>query len=548
MGAAMRAVDWSRTPLGPVAGWPPTLRTLVSALLESRIAMAIAWGPERRLFYNDDFRPLLGAEHPRALGAPWADVCPEWQGLGPELAQVGRGESSAVDRWYLPIDRAGRREHAWYSLSFSPIRDDAGAVGGVLAIAADATSRVQTERGLATLRELAACAAPAATPEKAAIGVAAALAANPTDVPFALIYAVDPDGRAAHRLAHVGLPGDCAAAPPHALLAAGAGWPLAEVLGGGAPVVIDDLAARFGELPGGVAPEPTRAAILLPLAGPSGRPSGVMIAGVSPRRDLDEDYRGFLELAAGHIATALGHARSREDQRAGAGLERTLEYSEKFTAMLGHDLRNPLNTIATAGQLLQRRATGPEISRPADRIVSAADRMSRMIAQLLDLAQVRVTGLALERRPLDLAELVGGVLDELSPLHPGARVDLVTTGALHGRWDGERIAQLLSNVAGNAVAHGAPGSPVRIELDGGDPRHVVIRIANRGAIPEDVMPTLFEPFRGVRQRREHTRGLGLGLYLSRAIVHAHRGQIAVHSTVDTGTRFEIELPRDAEPA
>jgi PAS domain-containing protein len=323
MGERMRAVDWSRTPLGPVASWPHSLRTALGMILGSRIAMAVAWGPERRLFYNDYYQPLLGAEHPRALGAPWREVCPElWHLLGPELARVGRGESCAIDSWYLPIDCGGRREHGWFSLSYSPIRDDTGGVGGVLAIAAETTGRVESERRLITLRALAA--SPGAdTVEQAALDAAAALAHNPTDVPFAVIYALAPDGRTAHRLAHVGLPADHAAAPLRAVLGAPAGWPLAEVVDGGA-VVLDDLPARFGELPGGSPAEPARAAILLPLAS-AGRVHGVLIAGISARRGLDHRYRAFLELVAGHIAAALGNARWHDDQRAAAAARQAAE-------------------------------------------------------------------------------------------------------------------------------------------------------------------------------------------------------------------------------
>ena len=342
MGAMMRAVDWSRTTLGPVASWPPSLRTMLSVMLESRIAMAIAWGPERRLFYNDHYQPILGAEHPHALGAPWAEVCPElWHLLGSELARVGRGEGCALDSWYLPLDRGGRREHCWFSMSYSPIRDETGEVGGVLVIAADATGRVDGERRLATLRELATHAAASTTLEQAGRDAAAALAHNPTDVPFALIYALDPDGRTAHRIAQVGLPDDCAAAPPRALLGSGAGlaagWPLARLVDGGAAIVIDDLPARFGALPGGPLPDPSRAAILLPLAS-SGRLHGVLIAGLSPRRGLDDRYRGFLELVAEHIATALGNARSQEDRRAAAAARRIVDAQRQRL----YDLLEPL--------------------------------------------------------------------------------------------------------------------------------------------------------------------------------------------------------------
>jgi len=234
-----------------------------------------------------------------------------------------------------------------------------------------------------------------------------------------------------------------------------------------------------------------------------------------------------------------------EQVRARDQLARTLEYNETFTAMLGHDLRNPLNAIATTAQLLQRRAVTPEIARPAARIVRSADRMARMITQLLDLARARTGGFKLERRPVDLAELCQLVLDELCEANPGARVEIATTGSLHGRWDGDRLAQVISNLAGNALEHGEPRSPVFVELDGRHPDAVSIRVENRGEIAPDVLPVLFDPFRGLGVRNERARGLGLGLYISKEIVTAHRGRIEVASG-EGGTCFEIELPKNAE--
>lgn len=234
--------------------------------------------------------------------------------------------------------------------------------------------------------------------------------------------------------------------------------------------------------------------------------------------------------------------------RARAELARTVEYNERFMAILGHDLRNPLNAILTTAQLLQRRAASEDIARPAARIVASGDRMRRMIDQLLDLARVRVTGgLRLVPGPVDLAALCRHVLDELRDAHPGARLELEADGALAGRWDGDRLAQVLSNLAGNAIEHGDPAAPVRVRLDGSDPDLARIRIENEGAIPEALLASLFDPFRDAVHRGRKPRGLGLGLYISREIITAHGGKLTARSSLRDGTCFQIELPKSVAP-
>jgi hypothetical protein len=194
MGALMRATDWSQTPFGPVEAWPQSLRTAVSIMLESRFAMVVAWGPDFRFFYNDRYRPVLGAKHP-ALGKACADIFPEvWPIIGPEFERVRRGEAFAIDDWYLPLERNGYPENCWFTLSYSPIRDESGGVGGLLAVVAETTGRVDSERRLATLRDLAQSAATVTSDIDACTNAATILERNQIDVPFALFYLTDAVG------------------------------------------------------------------------------------------------------------------------------------------------------------------------------------------------------------------------------------------------------------------------------------------------------------------------------------------------------------------
>ena len=156
MGALIRAKQWDATPLGPPEHWPQSLRTSLSIMLESRFAMVVAWGPDSRFFYNDPYRPVLGAKHPASLGMPGREIFPEvWDVVGPEFERVLRGQSFALDDWLLPLERNGYLENCWFTVSYSPIRDETGGVGGVLAVVAETTGRVEGERRLAILRDLA---------------------------------------------------------------------------------------------------------------------------------------------------------------------------------------------------------------------------------------------------------------------------------------------------------------------------------------------------------------------------------------------------------
>lgn len=155
MGALMRAVDWSVTPLGPVADWPQSLRTAVSICLASRFPMLIWWGPDLVMLYNDAYRPILGAmKHPAAMGQRGAACWPEiWDIIGPMLTGVlTHGEATWSEDQLLLLDRNGYVEECYFTFSYSAIRDESGGVGGVFTAVTETTARVLSERRLRTLR------------------------------------------------------------------------------------------------------------------------------------------------------------------------------------------------------------------------------------------------------------------------------------------------------------------------------------------------------------------------------------------------------------
>jgi signal transduction histidine kinase len=197
----------------------------------------------------------------------------------------------------------------------------------------------------------------------------------------------------------------------------------------------------------------------------------------------------------------------------------------------------------TAAHLVMMRDEGERISKPVGRIMNSGRRMARMIDQLLDFTRVRVgSGVLVVRARADLATIARESVEELAGAHPDAIVRVSGAGDTSGRWDADRLSQVLSNLVGNAVLHGEPAAGVDVKVDGTGER-VVVSVRNGGAIPPAVIPHLFEPMTGGGHRRDKAQGLGLGLFISRELVRAHGGTIAVESTDAAGTTMTISLPR-----
>ncbi|WP_002633821.1 ATP-binding protein [Myxococcus hansupus] len=238
-------------------------------------------------------------------------------------------------------------------------------------------------------------------------------------------------------------------------------------------------------------------------------------------------------------------------KQAEAVLQRAVDFREQLMAVVGHDLRNPLNAINASAFLLSRaEELEPAERRAVDRIRNATARMGRMITDILDFARSRLGGgIPVARQQMDLAEVCQAALEELQVSAPQRALLFDTSGDTRGCWDPDRVSQVLGNLVANALQHGQEDRPVRVSVRGGA-REVVLDVHNVGEpIAPALMSRLFDPFKSMPSAAPQPdlarkkRSLGLGLYIVSQIVGVHGGRVEVRSTREDGTRFTVHWPR-----
>ncbi len=264
-----------------------------------------------------------------------------------------------------------------------------------------------------------------------------------------------------------------------------------------------------------------------------------------------QSIKGVLRRPDGTVYALFGISRDvTTRRRQEAEREAEGRFRERFIGVLGHDLGNPLAAIRlSTAALLVRDNVPPDTQRVLHRIDGSAERMARMVKQLLDFTRARMAGgIPLRPRDTSLEDVARRIIAELELVHASRTVHLEVSGDCRGQWDDERLGQVLSNLVGNALQNSPDDTPVTVRLEsrGAQQR---LEVHNAGApIPESLRDNLFEPFhRTAGPQRKSRAGLGLGLYIVAQIVQAHGGQVEVRSTQEEGTCFAVTLPRGTRP-
>ena len=262
-----------------------------------------------------------------------------------------------------------------------------------------------------------------------------------------------------------------------------------------------------------------------------------------------DDSGGFAGFIGSCVDVDDRHkAQAAQQQHSQEQLALARDFERWILAIVGHDIRDPLGTIRFAAHGLEQQAEpGSQAKKLAQTIMRGVHRIQHIVGDLLDLAREREgSGIRVEPKPADLRDMCRQVIEDLEAIALDRRIEFDCDVDGRGAWDEQRIMQAISNLPSNAIRHGSPGTPVQVRLRG-DAENIAIEVHNQGAIPGEVMPRIFEPFRAGRHHGSRGSGLGLGLFITQAIARAHGGGLEVRSG-DGSTTFRLVLPRRTRAA
>ena len=515
-GALMRTQDWSRSPLGPPAGWPHSLRSIVGVMLNSKFPMFLAWGPELGFLYNDAYSEILGDKHPEALGCRFREIWSEiWDDIQPSVEQALRGHASYYENLPLTIHRKGYDEQTWFTFSYSPVRDETDQVIGMFCACTETTEQVLAERHRAQELER------LQLLFQQAPGFIAVL----REPSHTFYIANDAYCRL---VGHRDLIGKNVREALPELEGQNFFEQLDEVYATGRPFFGNELKATLRRQPNGALEERFVNFIFQPTLDHHGDVVGIFIEG----SDVTDSIQ--VRQALQNSETDLKTANRRKDE---------------FLAMLAHELRNPLAPIVTAAALLKRGALDEGRVRKATEVITRqVDHMTELVDDLLDVSRVTRGLVTLQEEPTNIISLLADASEQVGSLIEARQQHFTVQlpdEQLFVRGDRTRLIQVFSNILNNAAKYTPSNGNVKLAI-AATGKSVVVTVEDDGiGISPTLLPNIFELFTQAERSPDRSQGgLGLGLALARSLLELQGGTVTADSAgLGKGSRFTVSLPR-----
>ncbi len=563
LGERMRAFDWAKTPLGAASSWPQSLKTTVRIMLTSRQPMFIWWGDKLINLYNDAYKAIVGGKHPGALGQPaqvvWSEI---WDQVGPRAeSAMKRNEGTYDEALLLIMERYGYPEETYYTFSYSPVPNDQGGTGGIVCANTDDTRRIIGERQLALLRELAAGTADARNVEEACRLAALSLHTNRRDLPFALLYLFDDERRSAVLWGTSGIAPGHIVSPERVGVHDSAIWSFAQLLQARDRPVNTDIKADPRTLPKGEWDRSPARAVLLPIISPGQRGrSGVLVAGLSPYRLFDDNYRGFMGLVAGQIAAAIANAQAYDEERRRAEALAEIDRAKTaFFSNASHEFRTPLTLmLSPLEEILVRSVRSGAVTadrREIEIVHRNGLRLLKLVNTLLDFSRIEAGRIEAIYEPVDLATFTNELPSNFHSAMEKAGLRYVVDCPPLDELvyvDRDMWEKIVLNLISNAFKYTLNGEVAVVLHSAPDGTGVELNVRDTGVgIPAHELPHLFERFHRIEGQLGRTHeGTGIGLALVQELARLHGGAVTAQSTLGRGSSFTVLIPlgRDHLPA
>jgi len=544
--------DWSKTPLGSIEQWPPSLKTAVSICLNSNFPICIVWGPHHVQIYNDAYGFICGDKHPKGMGQNFKECWVEmWFTIGKLFEQAQGGEAAYQDNLRVFINRFGYLEEAFFTFSYSPIKDEKGKVEGIFHPVVETTVKMLSERRNRMIRDISARCSKSKTITQCFQQTFKYLDKHNLDIPFALAYVSGEQDENYHLIYTSGVESEKHPCAKKIISKESSSkqWPI-ELLINDNLIVVDDLADQFTPLICAPYPESIKKAVMISINLPTMKQIyAVVILGVSARKSLDEDYLAFYEMFGAVLKTAIHNANALEQEK--KRMEALAELDKAKTAFynnVSHEFRTPLTLMLgpLESLVLDTQLQLPEaVKKNLEIFYRNCVRLLKLVNNLLDFSRLESQKMEPVFEPVNLTELTMDIASSFLPAigQAGLKLKIDCENFKEGiSVDKSMWEKIVINLLSNAFKYTLQGV-ISLTLKPMD-NHVELKVSDTGVgIPEPDLQNIFERFYRVKGSRGRTHeGTGIGLALVNELVKIHGGSIQVESKLNQGSTFTVTVP------